>query len=387
MILKSNLTMASHNDWWHARREELLDLARNKTPLYLYNEETLNETLFDLLSIEAVDRLFYPMYIHSHPKVYEKVYEMDVGFACLSMDDVARVFKLFPGIKPQRLLFMPDSDISEVYESALLLGIHVVVRNLSSLRACQDVLENREIFIGLEMAYDQHGRVEGIHFPEMEALSGLLGTVGTTVSGLYLHSKRCFRPSFDLNGTASVFKGVSTRLPEVSTLILGNGMCICLESDGAVLDIPEMGNRLEAIKEISPQYTLWLDPGPYIISYAGVILTRVIDSFVRAHQRYVRIDLDMPSYAQYASDQPQVAMVNLSKLENEASSFPHMIVSDIENNSRLCHIKGLAPADEGDILLIPNVGAIGLKAGLKSDYDDSDHGYYLKARKMCPVKI
>ena len=101
----------------------------------------------------------------------------------------------------------------------------------------------------------------------------------------------------------------------------------------------------------------------------------------------MRIDQDMQSYAQYALDQPQLAMVNLSKLENEASSLPHMIVLDIENNSRLCHIKGLAPADEGDILLIPNVGAIGLEAGLKSHHDDSDNGYYLKARKMCPVKI
>ncbi|MGD9321011.1 MAG: hypothetical protein PVH99_13660 [Desulfobacteraceae bacterium] len=379
--------MTSRRDWWHGRREELLDLAGEKTPLCLYNEETLNETLFDLLSIEVVDRLFYPMYINSHPKVYEKVYEMDVGFTCLSMDEMARVFKVFPRMKPQRLLFMPDSDISEEYEYALQLGIHVVVRNLFSLRACQDVFQNGGIFIGLEMTYDQGGLVQGIHFSEMEALSGLLRTRGTTVSGLYLNSKRGFRSSFDLNGTASVFKGVSAHLPEVSTLILGNGMCICLEPNRGVLDIPEMGNRLEAIKEISPQYKLWLDPGPYIISYAGVILTRVIDSFAREHHRYVRINLDMQSYAQYALDQTQLAMVNLSKLENEVSSFPHMIVQEIENDSRLCHIKGFAPADEGDILLIPNVGAIGLEAGLKSHHDDSDNGYYLKARKMCPVKI
>ncbi len=379
--------MTSPNDWWHARREELLDLARGKTPLCLYNEETLNETLFDLLSIEAVDRLFYPVYINSHPKVYEKVYEMDVGFMCLSMDEVTRVFKIFPRMTPQRLLFMPDSDISEEYEYALQLGIHVVVGNLFSLRAYQDVFQNREIFIGLEMTYEQGGRAQGIHFSEMEALSGLLRSVGTTVSGVYLNSKRDFRPSLDLNGTASVFKSVSAHLPEVSTLILGNGMWLCLESDRGGLDTPEMGNRLEAIKEIFPQYKLWLDPGPYIISYAGVILTRVIDSLTIEHHRYVRIDLDMQSYAQFASDQPQLAMVNLSKLENEATSLPHMIVLDIENNSRLCHIKGLAPADEGDILLIPNVGAIGLEAGSKSHHHDSDNGYYLKARKMCPVKI
>jgi diaminopimelate decarboxylase/aspartate kinase len=379
--------MTSGNDWWHVRREELLDLARKKTPLCLYNEETLNETLFDLLSIEAVGRLFFPMYIHSHPKVYEKVYEMDVGFTCHSMAELARVFKIFPGMKPQRLLFVPRSDISEEYDYVLKLGIHVVLENFSLLRACQDVFQNRKIFIGLQMTHNQDGRVQGINLSEIEAFSGLLRSLGTSVSGLYLHSERNFRPSFDLNRTASVLKGVFAHLNEVSTLILGKGMCMCLESDKGALDIPEMGNRLEAIKEIFPQYKLWLDPGPYIISYARVILTRVIDSFTRAHRPNVRIDLDKQSYAQYALDSPQPAMVNLSKLGNEAYSLPHMIVQDIENNSRLCHIKGVAPADEGDILLIPNVGATGPVTGLNSHHDSSDSGYYLKARKMCPVKI
>ena len=379
--------MASRNDWWHARREELLDLAKGKTPLWLYNEETLNETLFDLLSIESVNRLFYPGYIPSHPKVYEKVYEMDVGFTCLSMDEIVRVLKTFPGIKPQRLLFIPDSEISEEYENALQLGIHVVVRNLFLLRASKGVFRNRKIFIGLEMPYDQDGRAQGIHFPDLEALPGLLRRVGTTVCGLYLNSKSSFRPWLDSNGTTAVFKGVSAHLPEVSTLILGHGMCVCLESGRGVLDIPETGERLEAISETAPKYKLWLDPGPYIISSAGVILTRVVESFVKEHRRYARIDLDMHEYGQWALDQPQPELVNLSKLENEAYSFPHMIVQDMESKSRLCHIKGLAPADEGDILLIPNAGAMGLETGLKSHHDDSDNGYYLKARKMCPVKI
>jgi diaminopimelate decarboxylase/aspartate kinase len=364
-----------------------LDLAREKTPLWLYNEETLNETLFDLLSIEAVDRLFFPMYIHSHPRVYEKVYEMDVGFTCHSMDEMARVLKTFPGIKPQRILFAPDFEISERYEYDLKMGIHIVVGNLFPLVACQDVFQSREIFIGLEVNYDQSGRAQGFHFSEMEGLSGFLRSLGTTVSGLYLHSKRTLLSWFDLKGTASVLKGLSALLPEISTLILGKGMCLCPESDRGVLDIPEMGNRLEAIKEIFPHYKLWLDPGPYIISHASVILTRVIDSFTRERRPNVRIDLEMQSYAQYALDLPQPAMVNLSKLKNEAYSWPHIIVQDIENNSRLCHIKGVAPADKGDILLIPDVGATGLEAGLKSHHDDSDNGYYLKERKMCPVKI
>ena len=68
------------NDWWHARKDELIALAAKESPIYVYNEETLNETLFDLLSLDPLDLLFYPVHANPHPKILRKVFEMDVGF-------------------------------------------------------------------------------------------------------------------------------------------------------------------------------------------------------------------------------------------------------------------------------------------------------------------
>ena len=61
--------MRLSQEWWHARKAELLALAEEGSPLYVYNEETLNETLFDLLSIEAVNRIFYPVKISGQETV------------------------------------------------------------------------------------------------------------------------------------------------------------------------------------------------------------------------------------------------------------------------------------------------------------------------------
>ena len=69
--------MRRSQEWWHARKGELLALAEEGSPLCVYNEETLNETLFDLLSIEAVNRVFYPVKANPHPKILEKAYELD----------------------------------------------------------------------------------------------------------------------------------------------------------------------------------------------------------------------------------------------------------------------------------------------------------------------
>ena len=44
-------------------------------PLYVFDEETLNEILFDLLSIDVIDCLFYPVHANPHPKILRKAVE------------------------------------------------------------------------------------------------------------------------------------------------------------------------------------------------------------------------------------------------------------------------------------------------------------------------
>jgi len=83
-------------DWWHLRQEKLQTVAGKGCPFYVYNEETLNETLFDLLSIDALDLLFYPVHLNPHPKILTKAFELDVGFKCISIDEITRVLKNFP---------------------------------------------------------------------------------------------------------------------------------------------------------------------------------------------------------------------------------------------------------------------------------------------------
>ena len=47
--------------WWHFRNEELIALAETRAPLYVYNEETLNEIFFDLSAMDALSGLFLPI--------------------------------------------------------------------------------------------------------------------------------------------------------------------------------------------------------------------------------------------------------------------------------------------------------------------------------------
>jgi len=112
------------NDWWSPRKEELLRVAGKECPIYVYNEEALNETLFDLLSIDALDLLFYPVHTNPYPKILRKAFELHVGFKCVSIDEITHVLKNFPKLEPQRILFVPDHAHGEDFERAFDFSIH-----------------------------------------------------------------------------------------------------------------------------------------------------------------------------------------------------------------------------------------------------------------------
>lgn len=117
------------NDWWHLRQEELLSVAEKGCPIYVYNEETLNETFFDLLSIDPLDLIFYPVHANPHPRILKKALEMDVGFKCISVDEITRVLKNFPRLSPRRILFVPDHAHGKNFDRAFNYGAHVAVND------------------------------------------------------------------------------------------------------------------------------------------------------------------------------------------------------------------------------------------------------------------
>ncbi|MCP4666795.1 MAG: hypothetical protein GY849_10550 [Deltaproteobacteria bacterium] len=57
------------DDWWRFRKEALLALVHKKCPLYVYNEETLDDTFINLLAIDAIDGLFYLVHENPHPRI------------------------------------------------------------------------------------------------------------------------------------------------------------------------------------------------------------------------------------------------------------------------------------------------------------------------------
>ena len=81
--------------WWHAAREELLDLAREETPRYVYNRTAVQAAVAELRSLRAVDRLFYAVKANPHPGLLKLIHAAGLAFETVSPGELAWVRSLF----------------------------------------------------------------------------------------------------------------------------------------------------------------------------------------------------------------------------------------------------------------------------------------------------
>ena len=144
--------MTEHSAWWRVRREELLAVARERCPTYIYNEEIINEIFFDMLCVEAMDRPFYSVSINPYPEIVRKAHEMGVGLLYTSSAEINGLTDRIPGLASQRLLFTPRAPSLEDYAYAFDRGDRVVVDDPDAISAYPGIFQGREIFLGLALS-------------------------------------------------------------------------------------------------------------------------------------------------------------------------------------------------------------------------------------------
>jgi diaminopimelate decarboxylase/aspartate kinase len=396
--IQTNLcTKASVSGWWFERKNELKALSRERCPLYVYNDETLNDTFFDLLCIDAVDKLFYTIAANPHSRILEKAYQLGAGFECASSVELEHVLRTFTGIESQKLLFATTLAGPEEYDYAFKKGATVLINNIFPLNSWPDVFKDRDIFICIERKKTQqpqnvfHGSrsslKSGIASSEFDTLAQLLKDLSITVRGLHVQLKAPIFSPPDLNETVSFLAGLSGYFPKVSVFSFGNGVGVSIKPGIEIPDFTATRENLEAVKDMYPEFGFWLEPGDLIVAHAGVLLTKVKETNQVEGNDYVRINAGMELLVRSALYGRHHEIVNFSKLGEKETRLTHIIGIEGEPDNSICCVKRLAPVEKGDILLITNTGACGSDQGLGLQALEAENQHYLRARKMCSVKI
>ena len=355
--------------WWQNRSDELLELARSSPPLYVYDEQTIRESLESLRSIDALDRVYYSMKANEHPDILRIFHDAGLGFECVSPGEIAHAFSLFPDLDPQRILFTPNFAPKHEYADAFELGAYVTLDNLYPLQAWPDIFRNRDLIIRVDpgRGHGHHKYVRtagqqskfGVSPDELDSLDALTSATGARVIGFHAHVGSGIISPETWAETAVFLATLTDRFPNVRILDVGGGLGVSERQSTPELDISEVAEHLATFKRANPNLELWMEPGRYLVARSGVLLARVTQVKRKGAARYVGIETGMNSLLRPALYGAYHEIVNLSKLDAPLEITADVVGPICETGDVLGYGRRLPETEEGDVILIATAGAYG----------------------------
>jgi len=322
-----------------------------------------------LRSLTSVSRVFYAIKANPHPGILRTIAAEGLDFECVSRGEIERVLSSLPGLQRQRVLYTPNFAPRGEYAWAFEQGVTVTIDNLYVLQHWAPLFENRAVLVrvdtGTGRGHHQHVQTAGeyakfgIPLDDLGEVARLAAAARCRIVGLHAHSGSGIFEIGNWAETAALLLASAGRFPELRWLNVGGGLGVPEQADQAELDLASMDAGLAAVRARAPSLEFWLEPGRYLVAAAGVLLARVTQTKTKGGTHYVGVTTGMNSLIRPALYGSWHEIVNLTRLDDAATERVNIVGPICESGDLLGLDRLLPPTQEGDVLLIANVGAYG----------------------------
>lgn len=355
--------------WWIDKREELLQIADEQGNAYVYDRDSVVDAAQSLVDLQNVDRILYAVKANFNPELLRTLDSTGVDFECVSPGEVEWLEETIPDIGGDRILFTPNFAPRDEYAWAFDKGLQVTLDNLYPLQAWPELFAGRKLFVRIDpgqgRGHHEHVKTAGVHSKfgvpqfEVEELARLVERSGAEVIGIHAHSGSGILDPNNWRTVAGELVRIAEQFPGVTTIDLGGGLGVAEKPGDPSFDLQRLDETLAEIKETYPQYKLWLEPGRFFVSRAGVLLTRVTQTKGKGEMRYIGVGIGMNSLIRPALYGSYHEIVNLTRAAEAPSETVTIVGPICETGDRLGSDRLLPPTREGDVILIANAGAYG----------------------------
>ncbi len=358
--------------WWRAPRSrgQLLELAAQGTPRYVYHLPTVRARARQLQAVAALDRRYYAIKANPHPAILRALAAEGFGLECVSLGEVEHVFEVLPELAPARVLFTPSfAPISE-YAAALARGVNVTVDNVELLRRWPEVFGDRTLWLRIDLGHGDghHRKVNtggkeakfGLSAQRVDEFMDVARGLGVRVTGIHAHLGSGVESSGHWQQVVDELAGFARRIGSVEILDIGGGLPVPYSDDDEPFDLDAWAAGLAAVKAVHPAFQLAVEPGRFLVAEAGVLLAHATQVVEKDGVRRVGLDAGMNALLRPALYDAWHDIANLSRLE-DARDLDFSVVGPICESSDVFaqRVKLPSTTAPGDVMLIADAGAYG----------------------------
>ncbi len=363
--------------WWRDKRAELLAVLGAADAAFVYDLNVVAGAARALKRLSGVARVHYSMKANPHPRILAALRDEGIDFECVSRGEAERLLQLFPQLEPARILYTPNFASRAEVAWALERGLRVTVDNTYLLASWPQLFRDREIFVrvdpGVGRGHHDHVRTAGtrskfgVQLSEVRMLAGLAQAAGAQVIGLQAHVGSGVFDVTSWEHTARVLAQAARSFEAVRVIDVGGGLGVPERPDQTGVDLAKLDTLLAAVRAEHPDLEVWLEPGRYLVSAAGVLLARVTQLKSKGGVRFVGLATGMNSLIRPALYGSYHEIANLTRLDEPATEVVSVVGPICESADVLGHDRLLPLTKEGDVLLIANAGAYG--RAMSSNYN------------------
>lgn len=262
-----------------------------ESPLYVYDVEKIisqYQRMINAFSSVKKLKINYAMKALSNISILKVFNSLNAGLDTVSVQEVQLGLKA--GFAPKDIFFTPNGVSLEEIEQALGLGVQINIDNLSILE--QFGLKYPKVPVCIRM--NPHimaggnskisvGHIDskfGISIHQLPLILRVVKNTGMLINGIHMHTgSDIYDIDAFLRATDILFEA-ALDLKDLEFIDFGSGFKVPYKEGDHQTDIEELGTKLskkfnEYVKSTGKDLTLMFEPGKFLVSEAGKLLTSV----------------------------------------------------------------------------------------------------------------
>ncbi len=351
------------------------------TPVYVYDTDKISHQ-FEQLNKEFAKtntRFFYASKALTNINILQHILNIGCNVDCSSINEAK--LAIHTGFEPTNILYTSNGiDFSEIEEAAAL-GVHINIDSLSNLEKFGKKFGHSypvgirlrpNIMAGgnLKISTGHQSSKFGIPIEQLNEILQLVKKYNLYIRGLHIHTGSEIKDVAVFMKVADIFVDLIPHFPEVSFLDLGGGFKVAYKEKDPTTDIAALAHEINIFltgleKTHLRQFECWFEPGKYLVSEAGYLVTKVNVLKDFNNIAFAGVDSGLNHLIRPMMYDAYHRIENISNTSGNKKNYTitgNICETDTFGSDRLLH-----EVREGDFLAIYNAGAYGFE--MSSNYN------------------
>jgi diaminopimelate decarboxylase len=360
--------------------QQLIQIAEEfGTPVYVYHAEKIKEQYQKLTDgFSVIDaRFFFACKALTNINILKYISSLGCGIDCSSINEVK--LALHAGVPSEKILYTSNGISFDEIQEAVEAGVHINIDSLSNLEKFGKkyrgdypigVRIRPNILAGgnLKISTGHERSKFGIPVDQLDALKSIVDEYGMKIKTLHIHSDIKDADVF-VHGI-KVLSELVPHFPHLEVIDLGGGFKVPYEPEDEETDIANIASKLKKYLDThlfkdGKKYQLWFEPGKYLVSECGYLVTKVNVIKDNGTQIFAGVNSGLNHLIRPMMYDAYHHVVNISHPEGTEKVYTvtgYICETDNLANDRLLH-----EVREGDYLVFYNAGAYGFE--MSSNYN------------------